>query len=303
MSYYINGRQMREAFHLAAERLQKEEKRLNELNLFPVADRDTGINMVLSMTKTSKALRADGTPFEIAEDAYLQLLEYGHGNSGNILTLFFEGFAYALPADATEISGVQLAYAFQKGAENAVCGIADPKTGTILSVAQQSAEAGISLAEVCEDAGRVFQRITEESHAALLLTPLQNPVLRPFHVVDAGAFGFCLMLDGFLSSFKPEASIPSYSDLQLPDGPSAEETEPSYPFCTEFLLETFPSADRNALEAKLRRMGDCFICAGTETLCKIHIHTSCPDQVLETAEVFGTVRRRKIEDMRRISMK
>ena len=172
--------------------------------------------------------------------------------------------------------------------------------GTILTVVQQSAQAGSSLAEVCDDAGMILLRIAEEARASLLLTPLQNPVLRPYRVVDSGAYGFCLILDGFVSSVFPEAEEPFYPDLQMPDRPLLPEGDIRFPYCTEFLLEPFPAADMETMAARLRPLGDSFICAGTETLRKIHIHTDSPDSVLQTAADFGEIRSQKIDDMREI---
>ena len=297
MSNYINGNQLKAAFTEAACRLKKEKDTLNKLNIFPVADKDTGINMALSMEKTASHISSCGCPAEVADDAYMQLLEYSHGNSGTILTLFFEGFAGGLPADAEEISGGQFASAMLKGAENAMNCVDNPMSGTILSVALQSALAGVSLSEVTQDAGEIICRIADEGRSALGQTAYLNPVLKPFHVVDSGAYGFCLILDAFRSSIAPEKAEVPYPPFILPDAEVPETALPPYRYCTEFILEPAENADLQEMEQQLKTMGDCFLLAGNGHLKKIHIHTQQPDQVLSLASAYGTVRNTKVDDM------
>ena len=227
----------------------------------------------------------------------MQLLEYAHGNSGTILTLFFEGFAFGLPAGAEEVSGSQFAAAMLKGAENAMNGVDKPMAGTILPVAMQSAKAGVSLTEMTDDAAAVIDRIVQESRAALLQTAHQNPVLKPFRVVDSGAYGFCLILDAFRSSIAPELPEKPYPPFILPDTELQEESVILYRYCTEFLLEPSADADLAELETILKSMGDCCLMAGRNHLKKVHIHTQQPEQVLTLAAAYGTVRDTKVDDM------
>lgn len=298
MSEQITGNQARLAFIYAARQLNKEKHTLNQLNVFPVADQDTGTNMARSLELTAQALPSDGKPADIFQEAYLQLLEYAHGNSGTILTLFFEGFSYALPAKE-KLSGRDLALAFARGAETAYSALDNPIDGTILSVARQSAAAGMSLLDFTEDAGTIFQRITQEAHASLLLTPLQNPILKKHRVVDSGAYGFCLILDGFLQSFAPEAPALPYPSLRLPV--HAEETpDLLYRYCTEFVAELASKAQADELEGKLPSLGNCFLRVSREGLFKVHIHTNDPEKVLSIAEEYGTIRSKKVEDMTKI---
>ena len=297
MSSTISHQQLRDAFSLAADHLKLHTETLNHLNLFPVADKDTGINMARSLEKTAAHLTVTGTPAQVAEDAYMQLLEYAHGNSGTILTLFFEGFAFGLPAGAEEVSGSQFAAAMLKGAENAMNGVDKPMAGTILTVAMQSAKAGVSLTEMTDDAAAVIDRIVQESRAALLQTAHQNPVLKPFRVVDSGAYGFCLILDAFRSSIAPELPEIPYPPFILPDTELQEESVILYRYCTEFLLEPSADADLAELETILKSMGDCCLMAGRNHLKKVHIHTQQPEQVLTLAAAYGTVRDTKVDDM------
>ena len=297
MSFYIDGSQLKAAFTEAACRLKKEKDTLNKLNIFPVADRATGINMALSMEKPASHISSCGCPAEVAEDAYMQLLEYSHGNSGTILTLFFEGFAFELPPAAPEVSGSQLAAAMVKGAENAMNSVDNPMAGTILTVAMQSAQAGVSLAEVTEDASEIICRMADEARIALLQTAYQNPVLKPLHVVDSGAYGFCLILDAFRSCIAPEEPEIPYPQILLPDAASEEKEVPLYRYCTEFILEPAENADLKHLEQQLKNLGDCFLLDGKGQLKKVHIHTQQPQQVLALASGYGTVRSSKVDDM------
>lgn len=300
MSVWVNGEQIRTGFAYASENLKGQKKILNHLNVFPVADRDTGVNMTRSMERAAMALPLSGTPAQILEEAYLQLLEYAHGNSGTILTLFFEGFSAALPA-REQISGRDLALAFQAGAQTAENAVPVPMAGTILTVASQSARAGISMLDVTEDAGLIFKRITDEAHSALLLTPRQNPILRKFQVIDSGAYGFCLILDGFLKSIAPELSAVPYGEIRLPSQESAAAPELLHRYCTEFVMEISPDTDMPEFEQAIKAHGSFYLCVSNGLLCKVHIHTNTPEDVIKTASGYGSIRSQKIDDMARES--
>lgn len=296
MSQTLNGLQFRNGFLAAARNLQQQKEMLNQLNVFPVADRDTGINMALTMIKTAEHLPVSGTPAQIMEQACFSLLEYSHGNSGTILALFFEGFTAELPKSDT-VSGIQLACAFQKGADFAWSGVAHPVSGTILSVASQSAEAGLSMTEMTDDAGQIMKRITDEAHAALLLTPMQNPVLRSCQTADSGALGFCLILDGFLEAFASEYQPLSYPPLKLPEMPLSSDAPMTQRYCTEFVLSLSEDADEEQLRQMLQPLGEFFLLVSRRSLCKVHIHTNVPQEVLSLASGFGTLQSKKIDDM------
>lgn len=296
MSTSINGEQIRAGFSYASENLQNQKNILNQLNVFPVADRDTGINMASSVKRAADSLSPSGNPAELLDEAYLQLLEYAHGNSGTILTLFFEGFSSALPS-REQISGRDLALAFQKGAQTAENAVPSPMSGTILTVAAQSADAGISMLNITEDAGLIFKRITDEAHAALLLTPYQNPVLRTFRVIDSGAYGFCLILDGFLKSFAPGLPVETYPEFLLPDRKETISAKLPQRYCTEFVMELPADIPMPEFEQTIRSYGDYYLCVSNGSLCKVHIHTNSPETLIKTASRYGSIRSRKIDDM------
>lgn len=296
MSTWIDGGQIRRGFLYAVENLKDQKEILNHLNVFPVADRDTGVNMTRSMERASLSLSDSSDPSEILLKAYLCLLEYGRGNSGTILTLFFEGFSSSTPP-GTLLSGRDLAYAFLEGAKTAYAAVSSPEPGTILSVASQSAQAGISILDLTDDAGLVFKRITDEAHAALLLTSYQNPILKKFQVIDSGAYGFCLILDGFLRSFAPDLPAQPYPVWSLPSQVQTTRAELPERYCTEFVLELYSDTIPPNFEQTIRSFGDYYLCVSSGQLCKVHIHTNHPEEVLQTAQLYGTLRSKKIDDM------
>lgn len=322
MSVVINGMQLRCGYINAAEHLENKKEILNKLNLFPVADRDTGVNMCRSLRKVADYLTAESeaspaaetTPAEVAEMAYMQLLEHARGNSGTILTLFFEGFSAGMPDDAPTLTGLQLANAFLKGAENAMENVPDPVNGTILSVALQSAKAGVSIAEIKNDAATVLHRIVDEACAALMQTANQNPVLRPYKVVDSGAYGFCLILEGFLraaagsdtSESKPLPILHDMDELicvaESADSVDSADSrsqnqELQYRYCTEFVLVLFENADMSQLASSLEPMGDHFLHVSNSQFFKVHIHTNEPEEVFRKSSAYGTLHSQKVDDM------
>lgn len=296
MSKYIDGTQLRNGFFAAADNLEKHKELLNSLNVYPVADRDTGVNMALSMKKTASALPLSGTPAQMSEAAYYNLLEFAHGNSGTILTLFFEGFSSEMPRKE-KLSGRDLALAVKAGADSAFTGVSQPMDGTILSVASQSARAGISMLEFTENADDILMHIVDEAHACLKQTAFQNPVLRPLGVVDSGALGFCLVMDGFLSTVVPDHPPLPYPSFHLPDVPMPTDETLHYRFCTEMVLNFHDTNQQETLRSIIEPMGEHFFLIARESICKIHIHTDKPDDVIRTAEKFGIIKSRKIDDM------
>lgn len=321
MSVVLNGTQLCCGYIYAAEYLEEKKEILNKLNLFPVADRDTGVNMCRSLRKVADYMTEhlkntnqsiETSPAEVAEMAYMQFLEHARGNSGTILTLFFEGFSAGIPADTHDLTGLQLASAFLKGAENAMENVPDPVNGTILSVALQSAKAGVSIAEIKNDAAAVLHRIVDEACAALMQTANQNPVLRPYKVIDSGAYGFCLILEGFLKAAadidifesKPLSNLHDIDALTCPsesadsvDSAVSADSQLQYRYCTEFVLVPFENADMDKLSSSLEPMGDHFLHVSNSQFFKVHIHTNEPEEVFRKSSAYGTLRSQKVDDM------
>lgn len=296
MSEYINGLQLRRGILAAADMLEKYKEILNNLNVFPVADKDTGVNMYISLRKTSAGLPEAGTPSEILHAVYYNLLEYSHGNSGTILTMFFEGLSSAVPSSEV-ISGRDFALAFKAGADTAYSGVSSPMSGTILSVASKCAQAGVSILDFTDNTGEILLRISEEARNSLIKTAVQNPVLKPLGVVDAGAFGFCLILDGILSSIVPGAAPIDYPEYIMKGAPAPENEISSCRYCTEAVLRMNHSDRADALREQIAPLGDCFMFIKGDSLCKLHIHTDTPEKVIETVEKYAEIVSSKVDDM------
>ncbi|MDO4481185.1 MAG: DAK2 domain-containing protein [Bacillota bacterium] len=296
MSENINGLQLSRGIIAAADMLEKYKEILNSLNVFPVADRDTGVNMYISLRKTADRLPESGTPSEILYAVYDNLLEYSRGNSGTILTLFFEGLSSALP-ESDVITGRDFALAFKAGADTACSGVSSPANGTILSVAAKCAQAGVSLLDFSDSAEEIIKRISDEARSSLIKTAVQNPVLKPLGVVDSGAFGFCLILDGILSAVAPESEPYAYPEFIMKGVPDSENKISSCRYCTEAVFRLNNPGYSDSLREQLAPMGNCFMFIKGASLCKLHIHTDSPDDVLETAAKYAEIISSKVDDM------
>ena len=156
--------------------------------------------------------------------------------------------------------------------------------------------------EITEDAGQIMKRICDEAHAALMQTPFQNQVLMPYQVVDSGALGFCLVMDGFLSGIAPELDVNPYPALRLPaesrsEGSGSDEAVLPYRYCTEFVMNINAGVDPEILRQEVEPLGDYFVLATSDSLCKVHIHTNIPEKTLSIASKYGTVKSSKVDDM------
>lgn len=278
---------------------------LNELNYFPVADKDTGTNMAVSFQKSCDSIfekKEYSTPKEIIESLVNALILFGHGNSGTILTMFFDGFLCSLP-DTPSLNGTDISNAFSSGSQSAYDAVVNPMMGTILSVARDAANAALSISDATNDAGIVINRIVTEAHASLSRTAFINPVLKDKKICDSGAYGFCLILDGLFLSIFSEDSLPPYDlrFLQVSDRDNnvddLDDLHLEYRFCTEFVLTLNDRSGSALLESRISGMGDCFLMINKESVVKIHIHTNEPEKVLEYASEFGNLTSTKIDDM------
>lgn len=295
MSFNIEGTQIYRGFVDGARRLSEEKDRLNALNLFPVADKDTGTNMVITMKKTAEGMNPVGTPAEVIMDAFMNLLDHSHGNSGTILTLFFEGFKDKIP-EGDSISIYDFASALESGADAAYDGVPEPMAGTILTVAKKCAQAGISMLEASSNTEEILKRISDEAHASLMQTPYQNPTLTEQRVVDSGAFGFCLIIDGFVHGIAPEVEIEPFPTLKLPEETEALGLLP-YRFCTELVLDMDNDASTDQIKSEIMPLGEYFVLSSGNGICKIHIHTNEPESVFAYAKKYGTLKSTKVDDM------
>ncbi len=279
---------------------------LNRINVFPVADSDTGTNLALSLGSTLDVLNRPGekhlgTLLAGVADA---LLDGSRGNSGAIVAQFFQGMSDAA-GDIAHFSTFSFARAVNLGSEYAHDALSKPREGTILSVIAAFAESVnaqvFRVPEVGFDV--VFDEALERVEAALANTPNQLDVLRKAGVVDAGAKGFTELLSGVVAYIRDGSGIP------LPDISMAHDIEPAvdasgfdsesqFRYCTECIV-TGPDIDRRKLREQLSELGDSLVLAGTKRKAKIHIHADDPDAVFDAARRFGELSAEKADDTHR----
>ena len=286
----------------AAAEIDLNKQKVNELNVFPVPDGDTGTNMSMTLSAASTELRkADGiTLTKAADKTASALLRGARGNSGVILSLLFRGFSKSLKGKL-EADGRDFAAALTAGVEAAYKAVMKPAEGTILTVSRLTADAARDLAEENSEIEYVLQHCLETAHAALDNTVNQNPVLKKAGVVDAGGMGFCLILRGMLESLRG-------NDIVCEDtGATNEEADfgifdsedITFAFDTVFIVrkrEDITSLD--PLREYLGSIGDSLVIGEDDEAFKVHVHTNIPGDALSEAQKYGTLELAKIENMR-----
>ena len=286
----------------AAAEIDLNKQKVNELNVFPVPDGDTGTNMSMTLSAASTELRkADGiTLTKVADKTASALLRGARGNSGVILSLLFRGFSKSLKGKL-EADGKDFAAALTAGVEAAYKAVMKPAEGTILTVSRLTADAARDLAEENNEIEYVLQHCLDTAHAALDNTVNQNPVLKKAGVVDAGGMGFCLILRGMLESLRG-------NDIVCEDtGATNEEADfgifdsedITFAFDTVFIVrkrEDITSLD--PLREYLGNIGDSLVIGEDDEAFKVHVHTNIPGDALSEAQKYGTLELAKIENMR-----
>ena len=291
----------------AADRLESNADSLDALNVFPVPDGDTGANMLLTVRAALEAVSSASAPASaaaVSEEMARGAMEGARGNSGIILSQFFRGLALVLTGkDAC--SPADFAAAFVRAESFARSGISDPTEGTILTVL---ADVACALASFPSSDGASFTAVLEAAVAAAATSVERTPsllaVLRESGVVDAGAKGMLLILEGFLGSLgdggsraerpAPRAEAAARSPLEARS--ASPRREGSYGFCTEFLLsgESLPLA---SIRGRLEQEGTSVILVGDGATARVHIHTNRPEAVIEYARSVGSVTRLEVQDL------
>ena len=286
----------------AAAEIDLNKQKVNELNVFPVPDGDTGTNMSMTLSAASTELRkADGiTLTKAADKTASALLRGARGNSGVILSLLFRGFSKSLKGKL-EADGKDFAAALTAGVEAAYKAVMKPAEGTILTVSRLTADAARDLAVENNEIEYVLQHCLDTAHAALDNTVNQNPVLKKAGVVDAGGMGFCLILRGMLESLRG-------NDIVCEDAGAVNEEadfgifdseDITFAFDTVFIVrkrEDITSLD--PLREYLGSIGDSLVIGEDDEAFKVHVHTNIPGDALSEAQKYGTLELAKIENMR-----
>jgi len=302
----INGQILKQAVISGANNISRRKNSINDLNIFPVPDGDTGTNMSMTVMSAAKALEEyDGTNAgEAAGIVASAMLRGARGNSGVITSLIFRGFAQGLK-DMEEVNGKNLAAALGIGVDAAYKAVMKPTEGTILTVARMAYEAGVEAAK--EDSGTVFvwQAICDKANEALAITPELLPVLKKAGVVDAGGKGLCVIFEGMLSVIKDGVMV-EYDDsaevtVDTFDSAAAEFDEDiNFTYCTEFIVGRNPEeeTDPQLLRDYLETIGDCVVVVSDEEIIKVHVHTEQPGNALTKGLEFGQLLTTKVENMK-----
>ncbi|MHA7117626.1 DAK2 domain-containing protein [Aerococcus viridans] len=299
-------------------RLSENAEYVNSLNVFPVPDGDTGTNMNLTYTSGIERVikQHSDTVGEVGEDLAKGLLMGARGNSGVILSQLFRGFAKAIEGKTT-IEAQDLANAFQRGIDTAVKAVMKPVEGTILTVARDSAAAGMQKAEQTDDIIEVMTAVLEEAQTSLENTPNLLPVLKEVGVVDSGGQGLVYIYHGFLESLTGE-SIPvksadpnkanvtelAHQENFFNTSHSVASEDIHYGYCTEIMVkigegETVTDEfDYDTFRNHLDGIGDSLLVVSDDEIVKVHVHTETPGEVMNYGQKFGSLVKIKVDNMR-----
>ena len=285
----------------AAITLQKQQ--INDLNVFPVPDGDTGTNMSLTIGTAAAELRKkdEKSVDQAAATTAGALLRGARGNSGVILSLLFRGLSKVLKGHSTA-DGALLAAAMQEGVASAYGAVMKPAEGTVLTVSRLAAKRAVEAAAEGGDVEHVLEEAIRVGYEVLAQTTNMNPVLKKAGVVDAGGKGYLVILEGMLASLRGEAlpEIPEEEPAeQKADFQVFSDQEITFAFDTVFIVrKNNPNVNLGHLRAYLDSIGDSLVIGEDDTAFKVHVHTNIPGSALTEAQKYGTLELAKIENMR-----
>lgn len=301
----IDAKLLARMFLAGAKNLEVKKEWINELNVFPVPDGDTGTNMTLTIMSAVKEVNnlEDVQMTSLAKAISSGSLRGARGNSGVILSQLLRGFIKGI-RDLEELDAVALARAVDKGVETAYKAVMKPKEGTILTVARGVADKALELAEDAEDLQTFLEDVLEEGRRVLAKTPDMLPVLKEAGVVDSGGQGLMVVLEGAFDAFMGKEV-----DLTFDGGESAKvvkitpqaEADIKFGYCTEFIIvlnKEFTAEDEVDFKAYLSSLGDSIVCVADDEVVKIHVHTNDPGLAIQRALTYGSLSRIKIDNMR-----
>ena len=307
----ISGNILRDAFISGANVISNKKKSIDELNVFPVPDGDTGTNMSMTLSNAKKELVLmddDVTVAQVSKTMASALLRGARGNSGVITSLLFKGFDKALK-DKKTATTADIASALEVGVERAYKAVMKPTEGTILTVARL---ASVKAREICDEVTDVavfWDMVCEEAERVLDTTPDLLPTLKKAGVVDAGGKGLCEMWRAMGKVFKGEGIVADEAAAVKGSEPVTIETfasvvgefddEITFTYCTEYIVKKHENAeDSLKLRAYLETIGDCVVVVEDDEIIKVHVHTNNPGLAIEKALEFGSMTLPKVENMR-----
>lgn len=305
----INGKTLRDAFISGANSIANQKAAVDELNVFPVPDGDTGTNMSMTMNNALIALERmhdDVTVSEVAEQTASALLRGARGNSGVILSLIFRGFSKGFNGKK-EASAEDFVSALAQGVSGAYKSIMKPTEGTILTVARLASERAAAVSVSVDNEVLLWEEACKAASEALEDTPNLLPALKKAGVVDAGGKGLLIIFEAMLGVFKGgdivKTDVPSEKKAVTIDTFSSTvgdyDEEINFTYCTEMLItKSADSNDCSKLRAYLETIGDCVVVVDDDDIIKVHVHTNNPGKAIERALKFGTINLPKVENMK-----
>ena len=302
MKQTIYGADLRRMIISAAASIEIHKQALNDLNVFPVPDGDTGTNMSMTINAAAADLRKAEDPSleAAAKIAASAMLRGARGNSGVILSLLFRGISRKLKgSDVTD--GVLWADALQEGVDAAYKAVMKPAEGTILTVARLAAAKAREAARENNHIEFVQEAAVEEAKVALAHTVDQNPVLKKAGVVDAGGKGWLFVLEAMLSVLRGEDIIAPEGTTEVKESASFDDFDTddiTFAYCTEFIIQRENDNDPEKLRDFLSSLGDSLVLVDDEEIIKVHVHTNDPGKALHEAIDYGSFVTVKIENMR-----
>lgn len=308
MKELIDAAVFRDIILCASAALEQNRQLINELNVFPVPDGDTGTNMSLTMGAAAAEMKKRDFPTltAAADSAASAMLRGARGNSGVILSLLFRGLAKKLKG-CEAADAKTFAAAMSAGVDAAYKAVMKPAEGTILTVSRVATSSAVEFAEHGGDLELMLSCAIESAQEALADTVNLNPVLKRAGVVDAGGKGYVFILEATLAVLRGEAYV---ADAQPEEGEAPVEVkeradfndfstgEIAYAYCTEFICGRDNPKDPDELRSFLQTLGDCVVVVDDDEIIKVHVHTNVPGTVLTEALTYGPLLKVKIENMR-----
>ena len=300
MTDRISGGAFKDMVAFGAACIAQQKQAINDLNVFPVPDGDTGTNMSLTIQTAVTELRRvqPATVEEAAKVTASGLLRGARGNSGVILSLLFRGMSKVFKG-LNEADGAQLAAAMQEGVSTAYGAVMKPAEGTVLTVSRLAAQRALEAAGEQNDAAYVLEEAIKTGYTTLAATTEMNPVLKKAGVVDAGGKGYLIILEGMLRALRGEP-IPEVEETteEKADFAAIGDEDITFAFDTVFIVRKTSDKPLDGLRAYLGSIGDSLVIGEDDESFKVHVHTDTPGDALNAAQKYGTLELAKIENMR-----
>ena len=301
----IDAKTLQKAFLAGAQNLESQKEWINELNVFPVPDGDTGTNMTMTIMAAAREVEAieEPTMETLARAISSGSLRGARGNSGVILSQLFRGFTKEIKT-VEVISTTTLANAFVRATETAYKAVMKPKEGTILTVAKGMSEKALELVTETEDVIDFAQKVIEHGDYVLSQTPEMLPILKQAGVVDSGGQGLMQVMKGALDGLlgkKIQISIPDSAPKAAVETSDLDTADIKFGYCTEFIInieKKYEDSEETEFKAYLESIGDSIVVVSDDDVVKVHVHTNDPGLAIQKALTYGSLSRMKIDNMR-----